>query len=290
MEDVFEFQDWITENVVGAIEPRLRVAEMERAKRKRPESLNAYDRYLRALSQFYLASRDGMAATLRLLDETIRLDPDYGPPYALAAQCYVYYITQGWTDDRARDQAEGERLAHAALECDRDDPTVLWMAGHALGFLTHDYETALALLDRSLALNPNSASAYCFSAWSRCCAGFPEIAIPQVQAALRLSPIDRNIFMFQSALAVAYCMTGQHEKAVEWGQRGIQEQPRWTGSYRPLASSLAHLGRIEEAKTVMARLLEIDPTYSLDFNSRVYVPSAGRDIFVSGLRLAGAPE
>ena len=287
VEDVFEFQDRITENVVGAIEPRLRVAEMERAKRKRPESLNAYDRFLRALSQFYLASRDGMAATLRLLEETIRLDPDYGPPYALAAQCHVYYITQGWTDDRARDQAEGERLAHAALERDRDDPTVLWMAGHALGFLTRDYETALALLDRSLALNPNSASAYCFSAWSRCCAGFPEIAIPQVQAALRLSPIDRNIFMFQSALAVAYCMTGQHEKAVEWGQRAIQEQPRWTGSYRALASSLAHLGRIEEAKVVMAQLLEIDPTYSLDFIQRIYMPSAGRDIFMAGLRLAG---
>ena len=290
VEDVFEFQDRITENVVGAIEPRLRVAEMERAKRKRPESLNAYDRFLRALSQFYLASRDGMAATLRLLEETIRLDPDYGPPYALAAQCHVYYITQGWTDDRARDQAEGERLAHAALERDREDPTVLWMAGHALGFLTRDYETALALLDRSLALNPNSASAYCFSAWSRCCAGFPEIAIPQVQAALRLSPIDRNIFMFQSALAVAYCMTGQHEKAVEWGQRAVQEQPRWTGSYRPLACSLAHLGRVEEAKSVVVRLLEIDPTYSLDFIKRIYMPSAGRDIFMAGLRLAGSPE
>jgi adenylate cyclase len=164
------------------------------------------------------------------------------------------------------------------------------MAGHALGFLTRDYETALALLDRSLAINPNSASAYCFSAWSRCCAGFPEIAISQVQAALRLSPIDRNIFMFQSALAVAYCMTGQHEKAVEWGQRAVQEQPRWTGSYRPLASSLAHLGRIEEAKGIVARLLEIDPTYTLDFIRRIYVPSAGRDIFIAGLRLAGAPD
>ncbi len=188
VEDVFDFQDRITENVVGAIEPRLRVAEMERARRKRPESLTAYDRFLRALSQFYLASRDGMAATLRLLEETIRLDPDYGPPYALGAQCYVYYITQGWTDDRERDQAEGERWAHAALERDRDDPTVLWMAGHALGFLTRDYETALALLDRSLALNPNSASAYCFSAWSRCCAGFPEIAVSQVSSGVAAQP------------------------------------------------------------------------------------------------------
>jgi len=167
---------------------------------------------------------------------------------------------------------------------------VLWMAGHALGFLTSDHAMALALFDRSLALNPNSASAYCFSAWSRCCAGSPEIAIPQVKAALRLSPVDRNIFMFQSAPAVAYCMLGQHEKAVDWGQRAVQEQPRWTGSYRPLASSLAHLGRLEEAKAVLARLREIDPALSLDFIQRVYMPSTGRDIFMAGLRLGGAPE
>jgi adenylate cyclase len=96
--------------------------------------------------------------------------------------------------------------------------------------------------------------------------------------------------MVQSALAVAYCMTGHHEKAVEWGQRAIQEQPRWTGSYRPLASSLAHLGRFEEARGAMARLLEIDPAFSLDFIRKVYLPSSGRDVFLAGLKLAGAPE
>ena len=85
-------------------------------------------------------------------------------------------------------------------------------------------------------------------------------------------------------------MLGQHEKAVDWGQRAVQEQPRWTGSYRPLASSLAHLGRLEEAKAVLARLREIDPALSLDFIQRVYMPSTGRDIFMAGLRLGGAPE
>ena len=289
MEDVFDLQDRITEDVVAAIEPRLRLAEMERAKRKRPDNLNAYDRYLRALAQFYLGTRDAMAATLRLLEETIRLDPDYAPPLALAAECYVYYMTQGWTDDRDRDCAEAERLARAALERDRDEPTVLWMAGHALGFLTQNYETALALLDRSLALNPNSASAYCFSAWTRCLAGQPEIAIPLVQTALRLSPMDRHIFMFQSALAVAYCMCGQHEKAVEWGQRAVREQPRWTGGYRPLAASLALLGQKEEARAVVERLLIIDPLYNNAFVRRVYVDSPGRDTFLTGLMLAGAP-
>ena len=86
---------------------------MERAKRKRPDNLNAYDWFLRALSQFYRANREGMAATLRLLEETIRLDPDYAPPYALASQCYTYYITQGWSDDKERDRAEGGRLARS---------------------------------------------------------------------------------------------------------------------------------------------------------------------------------
>ncbi len=290
VEDVFDLQDRITENVVTAIEPRLRFAEMERARRKRPENLNAYDRYLRALAQFYLGTRDAMAATLRLLDETIRLDPEYAPPYALAAECYVYYITQGWTDNRQQDRTEAERLARAALERDRDDPTVLWMAGHALAFLARDYEAALALLDRSLVLNPNSSSAYCFSAWTRCLAGQPEMAIPLVQTALRLSPVDRHIFMVQSALAVAYCMSGQHEQAVEWGRKAVREQPRWTGSYRPLAASLALLGQKEEARAVVERLLEIDPRYTNAFIRQVYVDSPGRDTFLTGLRLAGAPQ
>jgi adenylate cyclase len=291
LEDVFDLQDRITENVVAAIEPQLRFAEIERSKSKRPENLTAHDRFLRALSQFYLASREGMAATLRLLEETIKLDPDYGPPYALAAQCYVYYITQGWTDDPTRDRTEGARLARAAVERDRDEPTLLWMAGHALAFLgNHDHEAALALLDRSIALNPNSAAAYCFSAWSRCYAGYPEVAVQQLHAALRLSPVDRHIFMFQSALGVAYCMSGQHEKAVEWSQKAVSERPNWTGGYRPLVSSLAHLGRMDEACVAMRRLLEIDPTYRIDFNKRVFRPSEGREILISGLRLAGAPE
>jgi adenylate cyclase len=290
LEDVFELQDSITGNVVAAIEPRLRLAEIERAKLKRPESLSAYDRYLRALSQFYLSSRDGMAATLRLLEETVELDPDYAPPYALAAQCYVYYIVQGWSDNPERDRAEGVRLARAAVERDRDDPTVLWMVGHALGYLARDYGTSLAFLDRSLRLNPNSAQAYGFSGWARLYSGDTRTAISHLHAALRISPLDSGIGLFQSGLAIALVMEGEHQEAVQWARRAVAEQPNWTSSYRALAASLAHLGDSEGAAKAVAALLEREPTYRIASATAHYAPSAGKTLYVEGLRRAGLPE
>ncbi|HKO09113.1 MAG TPA: CadC-family transcriptional regulator, partial [Alphaproteobacteria bacterium] len=288
-EDVFDLQDRITESVAAAIEPRLQLAEIERARRKRPENLSAYDRYLRALSHFYLSGRDELATTLRYLEETIRLDPDYAPPYALAAACYVHWIVEVWTDDPERDRAEGVRLARAAVERDRDDPTVLWMAGHALGYLAHDWDASIALLDRSLALNPNSASGYCFSAWGRCYIGDYETAIRHFHVAMRLSPVDRTIFLFYSGLALALCLSGQHEEAIAWAQKAIQEEPSWTTSYRVLASSLAQLGRLEEAKAAMQRQLELQPNYTIAITARVYRPSSAVERYLEGLRLAGGP-
>ncbi|HXQ66639.1 MAG TPA: adenylate/guanylate cyclase domain-containing protein, partial [Alphaproteobacteria bacterium] len=288
-EDVFDLQDRITESVAAAIEPRLQLAEIERARRKRPENLSAYDRYLRALSHFYLSGRDELATTLRYLEETIRLDPDYAPPYALAAACYVHWIVEVWTDDPERDRAEGVRLARAAVERDRDDPTVLWMAGHALGYLAHDWDASIALLDRSLALNPNSASGYCFSAWGRCYIGDYETAIRHFHIAMRLSPVDRTIFLFYSGLALALCLSGQHEEAIAWAQKAIQEEPSWTTSYRVLASSLAQLGRLEEAKAAMRRQLELQPNYTIAITARVYRPSPAVERYLEGLRLAGEP-
>ena len=288
-ENVFDLQDRITESVAAAIEPRLQLAEIERARRKRPENLSAYDRYLRALSHFYLSGRDELATTLRYLEETIRLDPDYAPPYALAAACYVHWIVEVWTDDPERDRAEGVRLARAAVERDRDDPTVLWMAGHALGYLAHDWDASIALLDRSLALNPNSASGYCFSAWGRCYIGDYETAIRHFHIAMRLSPVDRTIFLFYSGLALALCLSGQHEEAIAWAQKAIQEEPSWTTSYRVRASSLAQLGRLEEAKAAMRRQLELQPNYTIAITARVYRPSPAVERYLEGLRLAGGP-
>ena len=289
VEDVFDLQDRIAESVAAAIEPRLQRAEIERARRKHPDNLGAYDRYLRALANFYLAGRDDLARTLSYLKETIRLYPDYAPAYALAAGCCVHRVNEGWAEDDEHDRAEGARLARAAVERDRDDPTVLWMAGHALGYLAQEWETAVALLDRSLALNPNSASAHSFSGWGRCYFGDYETAIQHFQVAMRLSPVNRMSFLYLSGLAAALCFSGRTEEAAEWAAKAVQEGPKWTTGYRVLASSLAQLGRVDEAKAVMQRLLALEPNYVLAMTVRVYRPSPAIERYLEGLRMAGAP-
>jgi adenylate cyclase len=290
VEDVFELQDRITESVAGAVEPRLRHAEIERVRRTPPEKLGSYDQFLRALASFYEGTREGVELTLRLLEEITRNDPGYAQPYALKAWCYVYYIAQGWSRDPAMDGTLGVTAARAAIERERDDPTVLWMSAQAIGYLAHDIETALFLLDRALVLNPSSAPAYTMSGWVRCWAGRQQEAIPHFHCAMRLSPFDRTMVAMLSGLALALCMDGKYEESIEWAQRAISEQENWTASYRPLISSLAHLGRMDEARQAIDRLLARDLDYHVSSVRSLYRPSPGADRYVEGLIRAGLPE
>lgn len=290
LEDVFTLQDHITENVIATIEPQLRQAEITRAKAKRPENLTAYDRYLQALSRVYLTDRQSIADARRLLDEAMHLDPDYAACYALAAQCHVYELNQGWTDDVVRSAARGAELARGAIARERDDPTALWMAAHALAYCANDYDLSLALFDKALKLNPSSAWAHCWAGWTQAQAGFPETAIERLRAALRLSPLDSLMFLFQSGLALAFTMNGEHEQAVAWARKAIEHQPTWTASYRPLIASLMHLGRSDEAHSAAQALLRMQPNYKIAWSARVYRESAGKSLIIDGLRKAGLPE
>jgi adenylate cyclase len=163
VEDIFELQDRITESVAGAVELRLRHAEIERVRRTLPEKLSSYDQFLRARACFYEGTRDGVEHALQLLESVTNSDPGYAQPYALQAWCYVYYIAQGWSQDPRTNGSKGIAAARSATERERDDPTVLWMSAQAVAHLAHDLETALFLLDRALALNPSSAPAYTMS-------------------------------------------------------------------------------------------------------------------------------
>src|SRR3954452_25088267 len=290
IEDVFDLQDQITTSVAGAIEPRLRHAEIERARRKPPENLSSYDRFLQALSHFYEGTREGVERALSLLDRTIALDPGYIQPYALAAWCQVYHIAQGWSADPARDGARAVGRARSAIEAERDDPSVLWMAGVAIGYLAHDNDTALVLLDRSLGLNPSSASAYQMSGWIRCWAGREKEALAHFHCAIRLSPIDRTMITMQSGLGLALAMAAQYEDSIVWCRKAIVEQASWTATYRPLAASLAQLGRIEEAKLVAEQLRALEPDCSIAKIAALYRRSEGASRYLEGLRKAGLPE
>jgi adenylate cyclase len=290
LEDVFDLQDQITASVAGAIEPRLRHAEIERARLKPPENLSSYDRFLRALSHFYEGTKEGGEKAMALLEKTIELDPDYAQPYGLGAWCKLHRIAQGWSSDPAADAARGMYFARAALDREHNDPTILWMAGGAFGFLARDLDTALILLERALALNPNSASAYWMHAWVLCWAGRQREAVPQFHCAIRLSPVDRTMVAAESGLALALCMDGQYEESIVWAHKAIAEQASWTASYRSLAASLAHLGRLDEARRVVEQLMLLEPDYRMAKYTSLYRPSEGTERYFEGLRKAGLPE
>ena len=148
--DIFDLQDRVTESVVGAIAPAVEKAEIERAKRKPTESLDAYSLYLRGLASYYqFGGRQANDEALRLFNSAIELDPDFASAYGRAAFCHVHGKANGWISVTANEIAEVKRLAQRAVELGKDDAIALAASGFALAFIVHDLEAA-GLIDRAL--------------------------------------------------------------------------------------------------------------------------------------------
>src|SRR5262249_17940849 len=160
LEDVFDLQDRVTASVIGAIEPRLQRAEIERTGRKPTESLDAYDYFLRGMASFHLFTKDGFLEARWLYHRATELDPNYASPYGMAARCILFGKNHGWLAAPDRDTPDGVRLARRAAALGKDDPTALWSSGLALAYLAGELETGAAHIERALALNPNSAAAW----------------------------------------------------------------------------------------------------------------------------------
>ncbi len=189
--DIFDLQDQVTESVVGAIAPAVEKAEIERAKRKPTESLDAYALYLRGLAKLYqFANRQANDEALRLFNSAIELDPDFASAYARAALCYVWAKGNGWISVTANEIAEVTRLAQRAVELGKDDAIALAASGWALAYVVRDLEVGAALIDRALVLNSNLAEAWLYGGWAKNWLGEPEAAIERFARAMRLSPFD----------------------------------------------------------------------------------------------------
>ncbi len=188
LDDIFELQDRMAESVVGAIAPQVERAEMERAKRKPTESLDAHDYYLRGMAKLHSGTHEAIEAALPLFYRAIELDQEFASAYAGAAWCYFWRKLNGWMVDRAEEIAEGARLARRAVELGRDDAVALTRSGHALGHLVGDLDGGIALIDRARLLNPNFAPAWFLGGFLRVFRGEPESAIEHIEHAARLSP------------------------------------------------------------------------------------------------------
>jgi TolB-like protein len=189
IEDVFELQDQVAASVVGAIVPRLEQAEIERARRKPTESLDAYDLFLRGLENVYKWTSEGNEEALRCCYKAIELDPDFSTPYATAAMCFTRRKAFGWVIDREKEIAEARRLARRAVQLGKDDATVLCQAGYVLAHVANELDDGAAILDRALLINPNSAWGWFLGGWVKVWLGEPDRAIESFAQAIRLSPI-----------------------------------------------------------------------------------------------------
>ncbi|MGY2991522.1 adenylate/guanylate cyclase domain-containing protein [Mesorhizobium sp. URHB0026] len=292
LEEVFELQEQVTRSVVGAIAPKLEQAEIERAKRKPTEHLDAYDYYLRGVASLHQLTRESNANALQFFYKAIELDPEFASAYGMAAWCAVMRKANGWMTDRKQETAETERLALKAVDLGRDDAIALSRGGNALAFVVGDNNSGAAFIDRALALNPNLATAWLFSGWVRADLGDTETSLRHLATAIRMSPVDPLMFDMQNAVAVAHLFAGRFEEASSWAERSLREKPDYLGSLRYAAASYAYVGRTEDAQKVVSRMLALDPGQRISNLADVMPTSRPADmaLLAAGLRKAGLPE
>jgi TolB-like protein/class 3 adenylate cyclase len=292
LDDIFDLQDRVTSSVIGAISPQLERAEIQRAKRKPTESLQAYDYYLRALASLYRFTREENIEALKLTRIANVLDSEFAVSYALGATCYIQRKSFGWSTDAAQERVEARRLARRAIELDKDDPTVLAMAGDALAFVVGEVEEGAALISRAINLDPNHAIARNWAGWAHLWLGDVDAAIEQFHIALRLNPLDPWINTAQNGLAHAHFLAGRNEEASSWAAKAIGQQPNYVAAQRIMMACLATSGRVEKARQTCVLALQLDPTQRIAGMKNRTLFRRAQDIerLVQAYRVAGMPE
>jgi TolB-like protein/Tfp pilus assembly protein PilF len=288
LDDIFALQDELTMSIVGAIEPNLRKLEIERVRRKRPGSLDAYDLVLRALPFCYGHTAEDARSAMPFLERALALDPGYAVARAWLAWCYQSRFR---SELRQEDRVAAAHHARAAIAVGGDDATALAIAGFIVGMTEHDHGTAFAMFDRALALSNSNVFALLCSALLLSFLGRTEPAIERAQRALRLSPFDSLNYLAFNALAVSHFTTGRYEAARDAARHSIQINPHFSVCHVFLAATLVRLGQEEEAKRVAQRVLALDPGVTihglakrLGFDPAVLMPLA------DSWRKAGLPD
>jgi TolB-like protein len=257
LDDIFALQDEITLSVVGAIEPSLRRAEVERVKRKRPESLDAYDLVLKAQPDVDSGIPERVTKALLLLEQALALDPNYALAHAYAAMCHHCLFLRGGLREESR--VASIRHAETAILHGQDDAFALTFAGFSIGMDGHNRAAAFAAFDAALAVSPSSARTYIFGSVIFGFAGEAERAIEWGERGMRLSPFDPWAFAAFHALTLGHFHRGRYEAAADAAYKAVQSNPAFSFSYMLLAAPLMKLGRLEEAKAAAARALELQP-------------------------------
>jgi len=288
-DDIFALQDEIALSAVGAIAPSVRKAEIERVKRKRPESLDAYDLVLRAQPDVDSGMPEQVTRALGLLDRAIAIEPAYALAHGNAAMCHHCLFLRAGFHEASR--AASIRHARSAILHGQDDALALTWAGFSLGMDAHDRAAAFTTLEAALAVSPSSALTYILGSVILAWGGEAERAIEWSERGIRLSPFDSWAWAAYDAQAMSHLLRGRYEEACRAAYKSVQTNPTHSITYVQLAAALAKLGRLDEAAAAGARVLELQPTFRFSRQfAGVNCAPALAEAMGGALRLAGLPE
>ena len=291
LEDVFELQDKITERVAGSLQPSIQLAEIERARRKRPQDLGAYDFTMRAMPLVWVLEKRASEEALELLGQALALEPEYPLALSLAGWCYAQGSVYGWTDDAGLARSSALKHAEKAAELgSSDDPLILAVLGAVHCFL-RNIGTARVMLERAVTLDPNSAWAWSRLGWVENYSDRPERAVPHFERALRLSPLDPMNFNNYVGMASASEIAERYDEAVALYRRALEERPHAEWILRNLVSALAGAGRMDEAAVELKRLKAAYPSLSVaKFKAVMVFSPATLDRMGANLKKVGVPD
>jgi adenylate cyclase len=240
------------------------------------------------MPQYYLMTREGLAEAIRLAHRVLELDPRFGAVAALAGLCYALNVIYGYANDPQFDRKEAVRLVRLALSIDDSDPDTLARASVISAFMVGDSDAAIEMADRAVALNPNSWATWTSRGHVYRIAGLPEEAIQSFERAIRMSPVDPRLHTTLSGIGHALIELRRFDEAIVAGKKALRQNPSFVPTYQCLASAFAHLGRDAEAHEAAARLLEVDPAFTIS----AFIARGGLSflLLIEGLRKAGLPE
>ncbi len=290
IDDIFQLQDTITEQVAGALLPSIQLAEIERVRRKRPQDYRAYDFTMQAFPHVWSLERQATDTGLKFLQQALDMDPDYPLALSLAAWCHAQRAVYNWVEDFEASRAEALQLAEKAASLSGNDPLVLSVLG-TVHTIVRNYGTARILLERAVSIDPNAAWTWSRLGWLETYADNPEVALAHFDKSRRLSPLDPMTFNTYVGMASAYQGAGDYEQAIGLFRRALEERPNAAWIYRSLAWALVDAGRIEEAKAAYALLMESYPDLTADKIRKAMVFSPEfMDRMLANLKTLGLPD
>ena len=292
MTDPLTLQDELGAAIVAQVDPELMQHEGRRTAARGAQDMTAQDLLLQALPGIYRLDRPSFTDARRLLERSLRADPGSSVAHGWLAYWDLLYVGQGWSDDPAASAAEAARLAERAVMLDPGDARALTLAGHVRGFLGRRPEEAIALHERAIALNPNLAIAWCFSGLAYVYTGRHDEGLRRINQACRLSPSDPHGFFFDTSLLIVHLLRGDYASAVEAGRRAVELNPLFSSGYKSYIAALGLMDRTDEAAEVLARLLRLEPDFTVEaaLLRSPFTRPQDRERYADGLGRAGLRE